>query len=322
MQITAEIWEGHGYLWTQPATENGCRITLALVPLSKMEDLLVLLYKEEEKQAILSRMQLQTGDLPAISRGDHVHKRLPIEAIVPLIRRNVKARELRQKALERAEQIQYELHKLYLRDERTRRKNPPSIGSDIIASMDGSRKLWLMMLLMAKNDFLEYHSNPTFRVEWEDTKLEDLLDAKGKLRRGYEEVYAYITAKGLLFDDNYEIDIDPHLTPCPECNPDGLPEPDVAVSQSGHEVECPTCHGFRTSEGSFGGWLRGSFAGKTANLATILENLCDSLPGQERFTPSLEHNLPKLRSVLSRNSGDPKFIAKYCLPEDLNELDV
>jgi hypothetical protein len=319
MQIVVEIREEAGYLWIRPGTTHGYSLIGKALPHSVRDDTQIQVWSKSAKKAILDRVALSNRETIRLGRGEFLHKRIPIEDVLPLVRRNCKTRAFREIALQKSEETQHELHKLYLREERARRRNPPLVSSDIITAMDGSKRLWLMMLITAKSDFLEYHSNPEFRAKWGETEPGDLLDAQGKLRRGLEDVYTYVTAKGLLFDDDYEINVDPEMIPCPQCNPLGSLDSNEAPwrEKVSDEDECPSCGGFRDKEGAFGGWVPGPGPGRVANLASILETLTESLPGHAPASPSLGYNLSKLRSTLARDSGDPKFIEKYCLPEDI-----
>jgi len=169
--------------------------------------MLLPLYGEDISQA-KEEMQLTEKESAALLSGEALSKRMPRDTIEKWVIENKERREKREDVLRRLEKVLKALHKLFLREKRSQKYTTEFVKSDIIAYMDGSTLLWLSVIASAKKEFLKLHDDPRRIESWDSASPMDLCSPNGEVKRGFEDAWAYLTARDFLLDDSYEIDID------------------------------------------------------------------------------------------------------------------
>jgi len=197
-----------------------------------------------------------------LENGQEVEADVSTEMLMALI---LATREVEQKKDEKVivlDKILRELHKLHLKEERYLKKAKHRYPyNDTLEYMDGSVRQWLTIILTAERDFLAFN-NDLNRWDNED----------------------YITARSLLFRDDYEIDIGKG----------------VYVEGNGKKSSASMND---TGEGVY------------VNLRDLLEYLIAAMETMKLSVSVRKPTVERIRHYMAKTSGDPSLMERFCKPE-------
>ncbi len=200
----------NGYLRIIIKTAYG-KETIAQVCSAETNDLDLFFWGDTQVREIQDSIGLSPKERTLLIKGNTLGKYAPRSMVEYWVNKKKEATAVREASILRTDEVLRELHKLFLRERRMAKSNSKRVSSVIIPCMDGSTLLWLNVILGAKKEFLRGHDDPRRIDEWDTMTPWDLLDEPDHVKRGYEEAWAYITARDFLFDDNYLIDLgDPY----------------------------------------------------------------------------------------------------------------
>jgi len=206
-KIQVRVKQIEEYLVITIRTKRG-RQEIREVTKAQKEDLSLSFWGDEKKK-VEETLLLSKKDIEKIQLGETVGKYAPRVLVESWVREQKEIRNHREKSIQNIDNLLKSIHKLFLKEKRILDRAEDCVNSDILPHMDGSAYLCLCVIVAsALKEFLKGHGDPRRIKEWEALSVYDLIDREGKIERGQEDAFSYLSAKGLLFDDDYQIDFD------------------------------------------------------------------------------------------------------------------